>query len=100
MRAFDARLRRQRREDERPVPVWIEYNSLVVTQDDAIEAALRSGHVPLNAVLVVLPLPIEDRETWQRVCQAEHAAREEQGRRAEEQQQREPAGTDPADSTP
>lgn len=91
------RLRDQRRDQEKPVPVFIFYDALVMTSDQAIEAADRAGKIPLNAVLVILPEQIKDHATWERHAQAEYAER--QIRWAAESQQAIQAGMNPAGST-
>lgn len=83
MRRLNTRLQDQRRNDARPVPVYITYDALVMTSAQAIEAADRAGKIPLNAVLVLLPEQIKDHETWERHAQADYAERER--RRIEEQ---------------
>lgn len=91
MKRFDARLRQQRREDEKPTPVWIQFDHTRMTPAQAIAAAIRSGKVPANATFVIFPQPIPDRETWSKQCRQEQQARE--------RSQRQHAGTEPAGST-
>jgi hypothetical protein len=75
MRRLKTLLREQRRDDEQPTPVVIEYDSLAMTQAEAIEAAIQSGHVPKNAVLAVFPRRLS-REAWDAKVRAEYEARE------------------------
>jgi len=92
MKRLETRLRERRREEARPTPVYVFYDSVTMTRDDAVEAAYRSGLIPPNAVLFIAPEPIPDHEAWSRLCQAEYAAREQQRR----EQQQQPAGDGPA----
>lgn len=96
------RLRRRQVEEARPTPVFILYDSLVMTDDEALEAAYRSGKIPPNAAIFLAPEQIHDREVWERICKAEFAAlerqRAEERQRLAEQQQRE-AGPESAESS-
>lgn len=89
------RLLRQRQEDERPVPVWIFFNPLTTTDEEAIRTAIESGRVPARAWLAVIPLPIESKEAWSRRCQTEFIERE---RRLQERQAADSTGPGRADS--
>lgn len=98
MRSLKTRLRDQRRDQEKPIPVWIFYDAITMTPDQAIEAAERAGKIPLNAVLILLPEKIEDHEAWGRHARTEYV--EIERRRAEERlQQSAQVGTKPAGST-
>ena len=96
MKSLKAKLRPH--DDARPTPVYVEFDSVVMTAGQAITAAIESGRIPSNAFLAVLPQAIEDRMVWSRICQAEQAVRE---RRRLEQKlpQLTPAGTNPAGLT-
>jgi len=94
MKSLKAKLRPYN--DARPTPVYVEFDSVVMTARQAIAAAIESGRIPSNAFLAVLPQAIEDRALWSQICQAELAERE---RRRLEQPQETPAGTNPAGIT-
>ena len=91
---YHTRLRQHRRADARPPVCYLHYDSLTVSQEDAIAAAYRSGKIPPNAMLVILPEPIPSHEEWARVCGAEYAEREA-ARLAHQQQSLSPAGSTP-----
>jgi hypothetical protein len=87
------RLRQQRREEGRPVPVYITYDSFTTTRDEALEAAYQTGKIPANAAIVLLPEQCKNEEEWNRVV-----AEYEERKRQQQQQQQTAAGTDPAGS--
>lgn len=95
MKRLKTRLQDQRRDQEKPVPVFITYDSLTMTSDQAIEAADRAGKIPLNAVLAIFPEQIKDLKTWERHAQAEYVERERQRTEIQKQQGAQ-AGTKPA----
>jgi len=75
------RLRQQRREQGRPVPVFIFYDSFVTTPDEALGAAYESGKIPANAAIVLLPERCRNEEEWNLVvAEYEERARQQQQR--------------------
>jgi hypothetical protein len=78
MRRLKTRLRDQRREEAQPVVVLIEYDGLSMTAEQAEKAAWRSGHIPANASLLVVPrkLTHDEWDRWYPQMMAEQAARE------------------------
>jgi hypothetical protein len=68
--------------------VFIWYDPFTVNQEEAIEAAYRSGQIPPNAAIVVLPEQCKNEEEWDRVV-VEYEERQRQQRQT-------PAGTNSA----
>jgi hypothetical protein len=78
MRRLESRLRQQRREEQRPRPVWIYHDPEVCSAREAVHAAIDSGNVPAHAALVVLPSGSQSIEEWGRWARVEYEERQKQ----------------------